>query len=143
MESIHDISEGFLAYDYRQDINTIQCSVYVMELYSNHISIHLNALKERLPEKYRKRYELEEMPTARVTRPQAIDTLYVPTKAQPSPSENFGERNRRLFNQRTSASALRNSTTMEVATRPSKREKPPQPDACIDVMLYIKLSMKL
>ena len=89
VESIHNISEGFLTYDDSQDINSHQCLVDVIELYSNHITVHINASKERLLEEYQKRYDLEEMPTTRVTCPQATDTLSVPRNSQPSPSENF------------------------------------------------------
>ena len=126
MELIHDISEGFLAYDDRQDINAHQCLVDVIKLYSEHLSVHLNASKERLLKEYQKRYELKDMPTARVTRPQATDTSSVPPNAQPSPSEKFGERNQRLFNQRTSVAALNDTTTMDVATIPATRDQPPQ-----------------
>ena len=43
VESIHDISEGFLTYDDRQDITAHQCSVDLVELYSDHLAVHLNA----------------------------------------------------------------------------------------------------
>ena len=85
MESIHNISEGFLTYDDRQYINAHQYLVDVIELYRDHIAVHLNASKERLLQEYQKRYEFEEMPTARVTRPQATDNLSVPPNAQHSP----------------------------------------------------------
>ena len=68
VESIHKISEGFLTYDNRQDITAHQCSVDLVELYIDHLAVHLNALKENLLDKYKKRYEIEEIPTARVTR---------------------------------------------------------------------------
>ena len=68
VESIHDISEGFLTYDDRQDIIAHQCSVELVELYSDHLAVHLNSSKENLLEEYKKRYEIEEMLTARVTR---------------------------------------------------------------------------
>ena len=77
MESIHDISEGFLTYDDRQDITAHQCSVDLVELYSDHLAVHLTASKERLLEEYQKRYEIEEMPTVRVTRPQATPVAVV------------------------------------------------------------------
>ena len=86
VESIHDISEGFLTYDDRQDITAHQCSVDVIELYSNHLGVHLNASKERLLEEYQKRYELEEMPTAPVNRPQATVTPAAPPTSQPDAS---------------------------------------------------------
>ena len=48
VESIHDISEGFLTYDDRQEITAHQCSIDLVELYINHLAVHLNALKENL-----------------------------------------------------------------------------------------------
>ena len=50
MESIHDISEGFLTYDERQYITAHQCSVDLVELYSDHLAVHLNDSKENLLE---------------------------------------------------------------------------------------------
>ena len=50
MESVHNISERLLTYYYRKDINAHQCSIDIIELYSNHIAVHLNASKERLIE---------------------------------------------------------------------------------------------
>ena len=90
MESIHDISKGFLTYYDSQDITDHHCSVDVIKFYSNHLAVHLNTLKERLLEEYQKMYELEEMPTARFTRPQATVTPAVPPIAQPAASETFG-----------------------------------------------------
>ena len=87
MESIHDIYEGFLTYDDRQDITAHQCSVDPIELYSDHLAVHLNASKEIILEEYQKRYDIEEMPTASVTHPQATYTLSVPLIAQPAASE--------------------------------------------------------
>ena len=48
VESVHDISEVLLTYDDRKDINAPQCSIDIIELYSDHITVHLNASKERL-----------------------------------------------------------------------------------------------
>ena len=48
VESIHDISKGFLTYNDFQGINAHQCSVDVIELSSNHITVYLKTLKERL-----------------------------------------------------------------------------------------------
>ena len=48
VESIHDISEGLLTYDDQQDITAHLCSVDIINLYSDHIAVHLNASKERL-----------------------------------------------------------------------------------------------
>ena len=98
VESIHDISEGFLTYDDRQDITAHQCSVDLVELYSDHLAVHLNAPKENLLKEYKKRYEIEEMPTARVTRHQAPATLAVSLPAPPAANENYRQRARRLFN---------------------------------------------
>ena len=52
--SFHNISEGFLMYDDRKDIDAHQCSMDIIELYSDHITVHLNASKERLLEEYKK-----------------------------------------------------------------------------------------
>ena len=67
VKSIHNISKGFLTYNDRQDITAHQCSVDLVEMYSNHLDVHLNTLKDNLLEEYKKRYEIKEMPTARVT----------------------------------------------------------------------------
>ena len=88
VESIHDISEGFLTYDDRQDITAHQYSVDLFDLYSDHLAVHLNALKENLLEEYKKRYDIEEMPTARVTRPQATATPAVSFIAPPAATAN-------------------------------------------------------
>ena len=103
-------------------MNAHQCSIDIFELYSDDIAVQLNASKERLLEEYQKKYELEEMPTARVTRPQATATLDITPHAQPAPSENFGERARRLFNKRDAAAASTVNTAMVVAARPAKRD---------------------
>ena len=83
------------------------------------------------------------MPTARVTRPQATVTLDVLPIAPPAASETFGERTRRLFDERAAAAASRDNTKMDVATRPATREQPPRPDTCIDTVLYLKLKTTL
>ena len=83
------------------------------------------------------------MPTARVTRPQATVTSAVPPHAQSAPIETFGERARRLFNKRDTTAASNDNTAMSVAARPAIRELPPQPDAFIDALLYIKLKTTL
>ena len=110
MESIHDISKGFLTYDDRQDITAHQCSVDLVELYSNHLAVHLavhlNALKENLLKEDKKRYKIKYMPTARVTRHQATATPAVSLPAPPAANENYGQRARRLFNE--IAAAVRN-----------------------------------
>ena len=143
VELIHAISEGFLTYDDHQDINAHECLVDVIELYSDHIAVKLNALEERPLKEYKKIYELEEMPIARVICPQATDTSSVPPNAQPSLSENFRERTHQIFNERAAAAALRNNTTMDVYRIPATRKQPPQPDACIYATLYTKLKTAL
>ena len=97
MESSHDISEVFLTYDDRQDITAHQCSVDLVDMYSDHLAVHLNASKENLLKEYKKRYEIEEMPTARVTSHQATATPAVSLPAPPAASENSRQRARRLF----------------------------------------------
>ena len=72
-------------YDDHQYINAHQCLVDIIKLYSDHIAVHLNASKEILLEEYQKKYELKEMPTACVTRPQAIATSAISPNAQPTP----------------------------------------------------------
>ena len=64
MESVHDISEGFLTYDDRKYIDAHQCLVGFIELCSNNLAVHINASKEILPEEYKKKYELKQMPRA-------------------------------------------------------------------------------
>ena len=125
VESIHDISEGFLTYDNRQDITAHQCSVDLVELYSDHLAVHFKASKENLLKEYKKRYEIEEMPTARVTRPQATATPAVSLIAPPAANENYGQRARRILNERAAATALRENTPMDVVVEPAPREQPP------------------
>ena len=100
-------------------------------MYSNHFAVHLNASKERLLEEYQKRYEIEEMPTARITRHQATATPAVSLIAPPAASENYGQQARRLLNERAAATALRDNTPMDVAAEPAPREQPPRQDANI------------
>ena len=69
-----------------------QCSVDLVELYSDHLAVHLNASKEKLLEEYKKIYEIKEMPTARVTRHQATATPAVSLIAPPAATENYGQR---------------------------------------------------
>ena len=61
------------------------------------------------------------MPTAHVTRPQATANSAVPPHAQPAPSETFGEKARRHFNERNAAAASIDNTTMAVAAIPAVR----------------------
>ena len=58
-------------------------------------------------------------------------------------SENYGVRNRHLFNERSVVASLRDNTNMDVATRPATREQPHQTNACIYATLYIKLKTTL
>ena len=83
------------------------------------------------------------MPTARVTRPQATDTSSVPLIAPPNTSGSFGERSRRLFDERAAAAALLHDTPMDVAAEPAPREQPPRPDTSTDTVLYHKLKTTL
>ena len=45
VELVHDISEGFLTYDNRKYIDEHLCSIHIIELYSNHLVVHLDASK--------------------------------------------------------------------------------------------------
>ena len=143
MESTHEISEGFLTYDEHQYITSHQCSIDLIELYSNHLAVHLTASKESLLEEYQKRYDIEEMPTSRVTRPQATTTPAVSLIAPPIASETFGQRTRRIFDERAAATALCCDTLMDVAAEPAPREQPPRPDTNTDAALYYKLKTAL
>ena len=59
VESVHNISELFLTYNNRKDINAHLCLIGVIELYSNHLAVHIDASKERILKEYRKMYKLE------------------------------------------------------------------------------------
>ena len=83
------------------------------------------------------------MHIARVTRTQAAATSADPPPAQSTPSETFGERVRRLLNERDATVASTEDTIMAFVVRPAKRELPPQPDTFIDPALYIKLKTTL
>ena len=83
------------------------------------------------------------MPTARVTLPQVTDTSYVPPISPLAASETFGERTRRLFDERDAAAASNDNTKMAVATRPATGDHPPHPDTRIDAALYIKIKTTL
>ena len=120
-----------------------QCLLDIIELYSGHIDVHLNASNERLLEEYQKKYKLKDMPNSCVTRPQAKVTSAAPPPAQSTPSETFGERARRLLNERDDTVASTEDTTMAFVVRPAKRELPPQPYTFIDPALYIKLKTTL
>ena len=143
VESTENISKGFLMYGECHNITPHQCSVDVIELYSDHLAVHLVASKERLPVKYQKIYELEEMPTASITYPQATVNPDAPPTPQPAASETFGERARRLFDERAAAADSRDTSTIEVSTRPSTREQHPRPETYIDAVLYLTLKTTL
>ena len=96
-----------------------------------------------LLEEYKKRYEIEELPTARVTRHQATATPAVSLIAPPAATENYGQRVRRLLNERAAATASRENTPMDVAAEPAQREQPPRPNTNIDAPLYFKLNTTL
>ena len=49
----------------------------------------------------------------------------------------------RLFNERNAAAASNDNIAVAVSARPATRELPPQPDACIDATLDIKLKTTL
>ena len=83
------------------------------------------------------------MPTARVTHHQATYTSSVPLIAPPSASETFGQRTRRLFDERAAAAASLRDTPMDVAAEPAPREEPPRPDTNTDAALYYKLKTTL
>ena len=59
VELVHNISEVFLAYDDRKDIDAHLCLIDVIEFYSAHLFVHLDASKDRILEDYKKKYELE------------------------------------------------------------------------------------
>ena len=59
MELIHNISERFLTYNDRKYIDAHIYSIDVIEFYSNHLAVHLDASKKRILEEYKKKYELE------------------------------------------------------------------------------------
>ena len=94
MESVHNISEGFLRYDDRKEINAHQCSIEIIKLYSNHLAVHLETSKDIHLEEYKKKYELEEIHRDRVTSPLTAATLVTTPSDHPAPSKNFGERAR-------------------------------------------------
>ena len=83
------------------------------------------------------------MPTARVTRPQATYSSSVPLIAPPNSSENYGQRARRLLDERAAAAALLRNTPMDVAAEPAPREQPPRPDTSTYTVLYHKLKTTL
>ena len=83
------------------------------------------------------------MLTARVTRHQATATSDVSLPDPPAANENYGQRARRLFNERAAAAVLLSDTTMDVAAEPDQRDQPPRPDTNIGAPLYFKLKTTL
>ena len=67
------------------------CSIDVIEFYSDHLAVRLDAWKVRILKEYKKMYKLEEMPKAPVTRPLEAAPEAAPPPAHPVYSENFGE----------------------------------------------------
>ena len=60
--------------------------------------------------------------------------------ANPAHSKNFGERSRRLLNERAAAAASTDDTRMGVdENRPAEADPPPQPETFLDAEFYIKL----
>ena len=55
MESVHNISEVFWTYDNIKYINAHLCLFNVIELYSNHLAVYINASKERILEEYKEK----------------------------------------------------------------------------------------
>ena len=143
MEPVHDIPEVLFTYDGRKYIDAHLCSIGVIELYSNHLAVHLDASKERILEEYKKNYELEEMPRARVTRPLAEAPADDPP-ACPDFPKNFGEQTRRLLNDRAAAVASTNDTRMVVIEdRPAEVETPPHPYNFVYAAFCLKLKATL
>ena len=114
--------------------------MYVIELYSNHLAIHIEASKERILKETKKKYEIEEMPRARVTCPLTSEISATPPSAYPSQSENFGERDWRLLNERSAASTPTNNNRMVVYKNGCGEAEPlPYPDTFVDAAFYLKL----
>ena len=65
-------------------LTLISVLIDVIRLYSDNISVHLDASKERLLEEYTKKIEIEEMSCARVTLPLGASTSAAPPPAQPA-----------------------------------------------------------
>ena len=140
VELFHNIPEGFLAYYDRKDIDAHLCSIDVIELYSDHLAVCIDASKERILKDYKKNYKLVEMLCARVTRPLAAEYTAAAPPAHPAHSKNFGEIARRLLNERAAAAAETDDTlTVVVENRPAKADPPPHTKTFVDAALYIKL----
>ena len=140
VELFHNIPEGFLAYYDRKDIDAHLCSIDVIELYSNHLSVHTDTSKERILKEYKKTYKPGEMPRARVTLPLAAAPAAATTSDHPAHSEKFGERDWRLLNERSAASTPTNNNRMVVAKNGCGEAEPlPYPDTFVDAAFYLKL----
>ena len=72
----------------------------LVELYSDHLAVHLNASKENLLEEYKKQYKIEDIPTSRITRHQGTATPTVCLPTPPAANENYGQQAQRLLNKR-------------------------------------------
>ena len=59
--------------------------------------MHIKASKEIILEDYKKKYELEEMPSSCVTGPLAAAPVAAPPPARPACPEKIGDRVRRLL----------------------------------------------
>ena len=64
------------------------------------------------------------MPTARVTRHQGTATPTVSLIAPFAANENYGQRARRILNERAAATALRDNNPMDVAAEPAQESNP-------------------
>ena len=125
---VHDISESFLTYDDRKDTDFPLCSINVIKLYSNNVAVHINASKEIILREYKNKYKLEEMSRARVTRPLTAANSAPPPYDHLAPSENSGERNRRLLNERAASAASTDDNRMVVSkTDPLNQSHYPSP----------------
>ena len=113
-------------------------------MYSNHLAVHIDASKERILKETKKKYEIEEMPRACVTRLLATVTLATPLYAQPDPSKIFGEQALCFLNKRAAtAVSTYNNRMFVVKNRPAESELPSQPNTFVDATFYIKLRATL
>ena len=133
-----------MTYDDRKDINANRCLINVIKLYIDHLAVHIDASKERILKEYKKTYKPGEMPRARVTCPLTSDISATPPSAYPSQSENFGERDWRLLNERSAASTPTNNNRMVVYKNGCGEAEPlPYPDTFVDAAFYLKLEATL
>ena len=101
--------------------------------------MHIDASTERILKEYKKKYELEEMPRARVTCPLEVSSVAAPS-ALPDCPENFGEQTWRLLNERADIAASTDNNRMVVIEyRTAEAEPLPHPDNFIDAAFCIKL----